>query len=80
MNIGLYTLTSLLYDENAVNAASAEFIEQIEEIIGFKFNFCGPDFSTYGTHDLDVIYVRTGGTEGLFPQIPYWQPPCSLHR
>ena len=69
MNIGLYTLTSPLHDENAVNAASSEFVGQIEESLGCRFDFCGPDFSKYGTHDLDVIYVRTGGTEGLFEQI-----------
>lgn len=69
MDIGLYTLTSPLHDENAVNAASAEFIKQIEVELGFEFNFFGPDFSTYGTHDLDVIYVRTGGTEGLFKEV-----------
>ena len=69
MNIGLYTLTSPLHDENAVNAASAEFIGQIENSLGAKFKFCGPDFTSYGSHDLDVIYVRTGGTEGLFEEV-----------
>lgn len=69
MNIGLFTLTSPLHDENAVNAASAEFISQIENSLGSKFDFCGPDFSKYGSHDLDVIYVRTGGTEGLFEEV-----------
>lgn len=69
MNIGLFTLTSPLHDENAVNAASAEFISQIENSLGSKFDFCGPDFAKYGSHDLDVIYVRTGGTEGLFEEV-----------
>ena len=69
MNIGLYTLTSPLHDENTVNAASAEFIGQIENSLRCQFDFCGPDFSSYGTHDLDVIYVRTGGTEGLFEEV-----------
>ena len=69
MNIGLYTITSPLHDENAVNSASAEFVGQIEERLGHKFDFCGPDFTKYGLHDLDVIYVRTGGTEGLFEEV-----------
>ena len=69
MNIGLYTLTSPLHDENAVNASSAEFVGQIEESLGCQFDLCGPDFTTYGSHDLDVIYVRTGGTEGLFEEV-----------
>ncbi len=28
----------------------------------------GDDFSDYGSHDLNLIFVRTGGTEGLFQQ------------
>ena len=69
MNIGLYTLTSPLHDEQAVNAASQEFITEIEGVLGVQFDFCGPDFSSYGKHDLDVIYVRTGGTENLFSEV-----------
>lgn len=69
MDIGLYTLTSPLHDEKAVDATSAEFISQIEDSLGFQFKFRGPDFSSYGNHDLDVIYVRTGGTESLFEEV-----------
>lgn len=69
MNIGLYTLTSPLHDEQAVNAASQEFISEIERELEAKFDFCGPDFSSYGKHALDVIYVRTGGTENLFSEV-----------
>ncbi len=72
MNIGLYTLTSPLHDEAAVNASSAEFISEIENASGIRFDFKGPDFTDYGTHDLDLIYVRTGGTEGLFKEI-FWR-------
>ena len=67
--VGLYTLTSPLHDEAAVNAASASFVAAIEEVLGFRFEFHGPDFSSYGAEDLSVIYVRTGGTEGLFQEI-----------
>lgn len=69
MNIGLYTLTSPLHDEQAVNAASQEFISEIEGELEAKFDFYGPDFSSYGKHALDVIYVRTGGTENLFSEV-----------
>ena len=69
MKVGLYTLTSPLHDEAAVNAASASFLTAIEEGLGFRFEFHGSDFSTYGTGDLSLIYVRTGGTEGLFQEI-----------
>ena len=69
MNISLYTLTSPLHDENSVNASSAEFIAQIEAELGAHMDFRGPDFAEYGTGALDVIYVRTGGTEGLFKEV-----------
>lgn len=69
MNIGLYTLTSPLHDEVSVNASSAAFVAEIENALGLRFDFKGADFSDYGTHDLDLIYVRTGGTEGLFKEI-----------
>lgn len=69
MTIGLYTLTSPLHDEAAVNAVSSVFVSEIEDVLGMRFDFRGSDFSDYGSHDLDLIYVRTGGTEGLFKEI-----------
>lgn len=69
MNISLYTLTSPLHDQKAVDAASAEFLAEIEGKLGFGFDFRGPDFAEYGCGGLDVIYVRTGGTEGLFEEV-----------
>lgn len=67
--IGLYTLTSPLHDEAAVNAASAAFVSEIENLSGYKFEFRGSDFTLYGSDDLSLIYVRTGGTEGLFQEV-----------
>ena len=69
MDISLYTLTSPLHDQKAVEAISAEFLGEIEGKLGFGFDFHGPDFSGYGSGGLDVIYVRTGGTEGLFEEV-----------
>lgn len=69
MSISLYTLTSPLHDQKAVDAASAEFLAEIEHKLGFNLDFHGPDFSGYGSGGLDVIYVRTGGTEGLFEDV-----------
>lgn len=69
MDIALYTLTSPLHDEEATNAVSAEFISGIEAHMGYGMDFRGPDFSDYGSHDLDIIFVRTGGTEGLFKEV-----------
>lgn len=69
MNISIYTLTSPLHDENAVNAASAEFLNEVEAELGARVTFHGPDFAEYGSGALDVIFVRTGGTEGLFKDV-----------
>lgn len=69
MDIAVYTLTSPLHDEQTVNAASADFMAEIESKLGAKVDFRGADFTGYGSHDLDVIYVRTGGTEGLFKEV-----------
>ena len=69
MNIALYTLTSPLHDEAAVDSVSREFICELEARTGRKFDFKGSDFKDYGSGDLDLIFVRTGGTEGLFKEL-----------
>lgn len=74
MTIGLYTLTSPLHDQQALDAASGEFLAAIEQELAAQNTSCdlafkGPDFADFGTHDLNVIYVRTGGTEGLFKEV-----------
>ena len=62
MSIAIYTLTSALHDEVAVNEATREFLDGL----GVEFEFKGSDYSSYGCADLCLIYVRTGGTEGVF--------------
>ena len=69
MNIAVYTLTSPLHNEETTNAVSAEFISEIEALAGFRLDMKGKDFSGYGSSDLDLIFVRTGGTEGLFKEV-----------
>lgn len=60
--ISIYTLTSALHDEKAVDRVTAEFLNGL----GLEYTLRGSDFSTYGKDDLSLIYVRTGGTENLF--------------
>ena len=62
MTISIYTLTSPLHDEAAVAATTREFLSSLN----IDYTFKGNDFSDYGTSSLDLIYVRTGGAEGLF--------------
>ena len=64
-DIAIYTLTSGLHDEQAVEAATKEFLNGLNVAFMFK----GSDFADYGSHALELIYVRTGGTEGLFKQL-----------
>jgi L-fucose isomerase-like protein len=63
--IAIYTLTSELHDEKAVGAVTQEFLGSL----GIEYTLKGNDYSDYGTHTLSVIYVRTGGTEGIFKRL-----------
>ena len=65
MNIAIYTLTSELHDEQSVGAVTREFLDSLH----VEHDFRGADFSDYGSHALDLIYVRTGGTEGIFRRL-----------
>ncbi len=62
----LYTLTSDLHSELARTASGEPFIKSIEDALGEKFDVRGADYSAYGTRGCELIYVRTGGTEGIF--------------
>ena len=62
--IAVYTITSGLHDEASVSRLSDEFLKSVFPEDGFVFK--GADFSDFGTHALDLIYVRTGGAEGIF--------------
>jgi L-fucose isomerase-like protein len=61
-NIAIYTLTSELHDEKAIGTVTQEFLGSL----GIEYELKGNDYSDYGTACLNLIYVRTGGTEGIF--------------
>lgn len=65
MTIAIFTITSALHDETAINEATSQFLGTLN----FSYDFKGSDFSTYGEADLNLIYVRTGGTEAVFRKI-----------
>ena len=65
METAIYTLTSELHDEQAVSAVTRDFLGSL----GLDFQFKGDDYKDYGRHALDLIYVRTGGTEGIFRRL-----------
>lgn len=65
----LYTLTSGLHSKAAGKPSEERFIREIEERLGEEFDFRGEDFTGYGETLDNVIYVRTGGTEGVFKSV-----------
>jgi len=62
MNTAIYTLTSALHDEKAVGAVTQEFLNSLQ----IDYTLKGSDYADYGSAPLSLIYVRTGGTEGIF--------------
>ena len=71
----IYTLTSTLHDEQAVSSVTREFLNSLRQSAAsegdttLELDFRGDDYADYGQHALDLIYVRTGGTEGIFKSL-----------
>ena len=65
--ITVYTITSSLHDENSVARLSDEFLAGVFPDGDYAFH--GADFTEFGTSELDLIYVRTGGAEGIFKSL-----------
>ena len=63
--IAIYSLTSVLHDPQSVSALTEEFLSGLH----ISYDWKGDDYSDFGSHDLDLIYVRTGGTEGIFQRL-----------
>lgn len=61
--IAIYTLTSELHDENAVAAVTHEFLNSLH----IEYDLQGNDYADYGSHTLDLIYVRTRWHGGHLP-------------
>ena len=70
--MAIYTLTSELHNEKAIATATWDFLKTLRQASKIEwlgedpYLFMGNDFAEYGSHAIDIIYVRTGGTEGLF--------------
>ena len=65
--ISIYTITSGLHDEAAVRSLSDEFLGSIFPDGGYDFK--GACFDDFGEAELNIIYVRTGGAEGIFEEL-----------
>lgn len=67
MDIAIYTITSGLHDAKSVAGLTDEFLREIFPDGGFEFK--GADFSDFGANSLNLIYIRTGGAEGIFKEL-----------
>jgi L-fucose isomerase-like protein len=63
--IAVYTLTSELHDPQTVERATSVFLDTLQ----LDYDYRGGHFTDYGSHPLSVIFVRTGGTEGIFRRL-----------
>ena len=63
----VYTITSGLHDEQSVAKLSDQFLQGVFPEGNYEFK--GADFSDFGSHELDLIYVCTGGAEGIFKSL-----------
>lgn len=61
----IYTLTSELHDEKAVGSVTKAFLDSLD----IEYELKGSNYSDYGSHALSLVYVRTGGTEGIFRRL-----------
>ena len=61
MNIAIYPLTSRLHDQQAIESATKLFLDSL----GISLDALCDDFDSFGSHSLDLLYVRTGGTENI---------------
>ena len=64
-NISIFTLTSELHDVHAVSTATQEFLDSLH----IDYDFKEDNYTEYGQCALDLIFVRTGGTEGIFRRL-----------
>ena len=64
-DIAIYTLTSELHDAEAVGNMTNDFLTSLQT----EYDLKGDNYADYGTHTLDLIFVRTGGTEGIFRRL-----------
>ena len=71
MKIELYTLTSCIHDQEAIDRNTRDFLEAIEKESGCQFEMKGQHFEDYNEAALPLIYVRTGGTEAIYKQVEH---------
>ena len=69
MKIHVYSIVSSLHDENALALAESDFLSRIADAAGFEFEFHGSNFDDYDAKRKNIVFIRTGGTEGKFKSL-----------
>ena len=65
MKLSIYTIASPLHDEKSTNETSFHFLKSLN----IEHEYKGNNFSDYGSSILNLIYIQTGGTEGIFKSL-----------
>ena len=65
MSIAIFTITSELHDEQAIAKATQEFLGSLK----IDYVMEGTNYDKYGCYSLNLLYIRTGGTEGIFEKL-----------
>ncbi len=70
MIVNLFTFTSPIHNHTSVTKATQSFLKELCAALpnDVRLNLLDTDYQEYGKADLDLLYIRTGGTEGLFRQ------------
>lgn len=68
-NTAIFTITSPLHSEQSVEKATKEYLQSLREAGMPTVDMLGNDYDSYGKHTLNLLFIRTGGTEGLFRQL-----------
>lgn len=69
MKISVYTLTSFIHNKEVIEQTSREFLDAVARDLNCEIEFKGENFDDYQQAEMPVIFVRTGGTEGLFKEV-----------
>ncbi|MBQ9338866.1 MAG: hypothetical protein IJS13_00875 [Paludibacteraceae bacterium] len=65
MKTYIFTLTSPIHDKTSIEQHTSMFLGELQAA-GLDYEYLGEDFRRYGEGDINLIYIRTGGTEGYF--------------
>jgi len=69
MKTKIYSITSLIHNTEAVENSSKSFLSNIQKHLDHELVYCGEDFTGYDRFDMNLIFIRTGGTEGQFKEL-----------